>query len=316
MNPTCLIGLALAGLCLGPRPTPEARAVAYLSREIPAWSKNNHCFSCHNNGDAARALFQARARSHPVPAKALEDTTHWLARPARWDHNGGEGPFNDRRLARVQFAAALAEAAECGILNDRQALVRAAEMVAEHQDKSGAWPVTAGGQPGSPVTYGPCLATYLCRRTLQQADPERFRAAVAAAGQWLRAVKVQNVTDAAAVLLSVADANDERAAVQRKRCLELIRKGEDEKGGWGPYISSAPEPFDTALVLLALSRVTRDGQTRPMLRRGRSYLIATQAEDGSWPETTRPAGAESYAQRISTTGWALQGLLATSETKR
>ena len=38
---------------------PERRAVAYLARETPRWYAGNHCFSCHNNGDGARALFLA-----------------------------------------------------------------------------------------------------------------------------------------------------------------------------------------------------------------------------------------------------------------
>ena len=36
--------------------TPEGRAVRYLAGEVPKWPVNNKCFSCHNNGDAARAL--------------------------------------------------------------------------------------------------------------------------------------------------------------------------------------------------------------------------------------------------------------------
>jgi hypothetical protein len=48
-----------------------------------------------------------------------------------------------------------------------------------------------------------------------------------------------------------------------------------------------------------------------MIRRGREFLVGAQQPDGSWPETTRPPGADSYAQRISTTGWALLALLAT-----
>lgn len=38
------------------------RALDYLSREVPAWKKKNGCFSCHNNGDAARALMAAGRR--------------------------------------------------------------------------------------------------------------------------------------------------------------------------------------------------------------------------------------------------------------
>jgi hypothetical protein len=48
-----------------------------------------------------------------------------------------------------------------------------------------------------------------------------------------------------------------------------------------------------------------------MLKRGRVHLVSTQEKDGSWQETTRPSGAESYAQRISTTSWATLALLLT-----
>lgn len=37
----------------------EAKAVEFLKREVPAWARDNGCFSCHNNGDAARTLYAA-----------------------------------------------------------------------------------------------------------------------------------------------------------------------------------------------------------------------------------------------------------------
>src|SRR5262249_30231137 len=94
-------------------------------------------------------------------------------------------------------------------------------------------------------------------------------------------------------------------------CLELIRKGQTRDGGWGPYVSSAPEVFDTALVLLALSRLGDKEDSAELIRKGRTYLVKAQQPDGSWSETTRPAGGDSYAQRLSTTGWATLALLAT-----
>src|SRR5687767_2533952 len=81
--------------------TPETRAVAYLVREVPAWSRDNGCFSCHNNGDGARALFLAARGGHRVPAKALADTMAWLRRPAEWDDNKGDPAFSDKRLANI-----------------------------------------------------------------------------------------------------------------------------------------------------------------------------------------------------------------------
>jgi hypothetical protein len=104
-----------------PPPSPEARALGFLTGEVPRWSRENHCFSCHNNGDAARALYAALEASVALPPTALADTNRWLADPARWDHNGGDGPFSDKRLARLQFASALAAAVAAGPVADRSA---------------------------------------------------------------------------------------------------------------------------------------------------------------------------------------------------
>src|SRR5947209_5638785 len=93
----------------GPRrPTPEQRAVAYLSREVPRWKAQNKCYSCHNNGDGARALYAAVRHGIKVMPKLLADNTAWLTRPRQWDENGGDKEFSDKKLARLQFAAALA----------------------------------------------------------------------------------------------------------------------------------------------------------------------------------------------------------------
>src|SRR5438067_88527 len=68
---------------------PEARALAYLAREVPRWSSGNHCYSCHNNGDAARALYAAIRLGRAVGAGSTADTDRWLARPEGWERNGG-----------------------------------------------------------------------------------------------------------------------------------------------------------------------------------------------------------------------------------
>ncbi|APW61822.1 hypothetical protein BSF38_03351 [Paludisphaera borealis] len=292
---------------------PESRALAYLAREVPRWPVENKCFSCHNNGDAARALYQAAKLGDPVPDAALAETTRWLEHPERWERNGGEGPFSDKALARVQFAAALADAVDAGRSKDRKALVRAADLVAGDQSGDGSWRVDAEGNVGSPATYGPCLATVMARRSLRAADPKRFAAAIDRADRWLRRVSAESVLDAAAVLQGLGNADDPEAVAQRRRCLDQIRKSEASRGGWGPFVNAPAEPFDAAVVLLALARCDDFPDRSKMIRRGRAYLIAVQRPDGSWPETTRPPDGESYAQRLSTTGWALQALLITRD---
>jgi hypothetical protein len=295
---------------------PEARALRFLAREVPIWSRENGCYSCHNNGDAARALFlAARTPGLEVPRQSLDDTTAWLSRPEGWDRNGGEGGPSDKRLARVQFASALAEAVASGLVTDRGPLRRAADWLVDDQAPDGSWPIEGddAGLVGSPATYGGLLATVAARDVLRAANPARYKGPIVRAESWLLLRPVRNVLDAATILMVLdgAIAPPDGSDEARRRALALLREGQSDSGGWGPFAGSQPEPFDTAVALLALVRSGDDPEARAMIRRGRAWLIASQRDDGSWPETTRPPGGESYAQRLSTAGWATRALLAT-----
>lgn len=293
--------------------TPEERAVAYLAREAPAWRPGNGCFSCHHDGDATRVLMVARAQGLAWPEGALTSTIAWLEEPSGWEHNGGEGPFSDKKLARLQFSQALLTGIETGASDDREALAEAAEALAADQQDDGSWKIEGGAQLGSALTYGPILATGAAVRVLgAQDDDRRFGPAIQRARAYLAGVEPKNVFEAASLLCAA----DERAVTgqQVEKCLALLRRGQAAEGGWGPFENSPPEPFDTAVAVLGLVKVSRSGKAvaadlDDRLKRGREYLAATQLEDGSWPETTRPPGAESYAQRVSTTAWATLALL-------
>jgi len=294
----------------------EARAVAFLLREVPAWSRENGCFSCHNNGDAARALFQAARQGYDIPAEALRATQTWLAAPQHWDENKGDPGFSDKRLADVQFAAAWLTGWETGQLTSRDALPPAAHRLLAGQDQTGAWPIEAGNVVGSPATYGTPLATWQAWRVLQAAQRIAPEAQIARAAQraetWLRQRRPQNVMLAATLVLAFAHAQDRAAQELRAESLQLLQRTQTRDGGWGPYANAPPEAFDTALVLLAFAQVhPQQPQLRPRIQRGRQFLAASQNPDGSWPATTRPSGGDSYAQLMSTTGWATQALLAT-----
>jgi hypothetical protein len=285
--------------------TPEQRAVDYLVQEVPRWERENHCFSCHNNGDAARALLAARQAGYRVPGSALADTTAWLLQPDRWDEVHGNPAASDKKLARIQFAAALAEAWRTGATRDRKALLRAADWLLKLQEADGSWLVDTGGLPGAPATYGAALATYLARRTLETADQPRFRMATGRANRWFAEAKPGNLLDAAAVLLAMPQSEE-----VRRKCLPMLLASQTSDGGWGPQPHVPAEAFDTAVAVLALQAAGGGAieYTRPIAR-ARAFLIGLQEAWGGWPETTRPAGGQSYAERISTTAWVVLALL-------
>jgi hypothetical protein len=295
--------------------SPEARAVRYLTTEVPRWRREHPCYSCHNNGDAARALIAARSRGHAIDG-AMDDTLAWLKRPERWDENAQGGGIDDKPLARIQFAGALTSAVEAGQA-ERSSLRTAAEIVAKDQSEDGSWRLDSSQSVGSPATYGTVLATWSAYRTLTTAGVPALAPAVARADRWLRAFDPRNMLDTSAVVLALAQATDEAGRARRAHALDLLVRGQGPDDGWGLYATSPSEPFDTAVAVLALSAVVESAGAEARayeaaIARGRRFLIEKQISDGSWPETTRPAGQESYAQRISTTGWATLALLASA----
>jgi hypothetical protein len=264
-------------------------AVRYLEQEVPLWHKQNRCHSCHNNGDAARGLIVAYRLGLKVDPAALTDTLDWLSHPERWDHQPGDPAFGDKKLARIQFASALREAHEAKLIPDPSILKQAAALVAEQQDPSGGWIVDPHSASGSPATYGPMLATCLAREVLLAAGD---KTAASRAEAWMRARPARTIPDAAAKLLAFPD----------KPALDLILTTQAPNGSW------LSEPFDTALAILALR--TQPGSAQPITR-ARTYLLQTQLTAGGWPGTTRPPGAQSYAQHISTCGWVMIALSLT-----
>ena len=164
---------------------------------------------------------------------------------------------------------------------------------------------------GSPATYGSTLATVMACRVLSESGLDEHKRALESAESWLRRAPINSVSAAAAFLLA---ANVPPGAKSRRNeCLAIIERAQTQDGGWGPYVDSPPEVFDTAIVPSGIGTRKSMRESTGRIHRARNFLVAQQDPDGGWPATTRPPGGESYAQRISTTGWATLALLATRE---
>ncbi|HEX7283412.1 MAG TPA: prenyltransferase/squalene oxidase repeat-containing protein [Vicinamibacterales bacterium] len=295
-----------------------ARGVGYLTKEVPKWKAQHPCYSCHNNGDAARALLAAGAKGHDI-GTSLDDTLAFLKQPAKWDQNKTADGFDDKQLARVQFASALALAERHGKAASTD-LDQAAKLLIADQQADGSWTLDQSQSIASPATYGTILATWSARTTLIASGMQPDHFTIVAADRWIRGLAPENVIDAAGTVLALELASDVMAENLRRTSLQILRKGQAPDGGWGPYLTAKPQVFDTAIAVLALSLLDveprlarstyRPDELKEAIAKGKAYLVSQQRPDGSWPETTRPADQESYAQRISTAGWAMLALLA------
>jgi len=300
-----------------PVATAIARGVGYLTKEVPKWKAEHPCYSCHNNGDATRALLVAAAKGYDI-GTSLDDTLAFLKQPGQWDQNKTPDGFDDKQLARVQFASALAVAERHGKAASTD-LDPAAKLLVADQKADGSWTLDQSQSIASPATYGTIIATWSARTTLISSGMQPDNFTIVQADRWIRGIAPENVIDAAGTLLALEHAGDVMAENLRRTCLSILRSGQSPAGGWGPYVTAAPQVFDTAMAVLALSLLDveprlarstyRPEELKEAIANGKAYLVSQQRPDGSWPETTRPADQESYAQRISTTGWAMLALL-------
>lgn len=290
-----------------PNAVPIARGIDYLKKDVPKW-----------NGDAIRALLVAASKGYDL-GTSVDDTLAFLKQPETWDQSKPPAGADNKLLARVQFASALAAAERSGKA-PAAALEAAAKMLVADQKPDGSWQIDPPDAPPS-SSYGTILATWSARSSLIASGIQPDFFSVVQADRWIRGLKPENVLEAASTMLALELASDVMAENLRRECLSILRQGQSaDTGGWGPSVDASPQVFPTALAVLALSsllpepRSARSAYTGDELKtaiaNGKKFLVSQQKSDGSWPEMTRPAAADSFAQRISTTGWALLALLA------
>lgn len=294
-----------------------AKGVDYLKAEVPKWKAGHPCYSCHNNGDATRALLVAGSKGYDI-GTSLDDTLAFLKQPSQWDQNKAPSGFDDKTLAKIQFASALAVAERHGKAASSD-LEAAAKLLVAEQHANGSWELDSSPSLGSPATYGTLIATWSARATLIASGMQPDNFTIVQTDKFIRGLTPENVLEASATVLALELSSDVMAENLRRNCLSILRTGQSPDGGWGPSVTAAPQVFDTALAVLALSSLKaeprlarsayRPEQLDEAIANGKKYLVSQQKADGSWPETTRPANQESYAQRISTTGWALLALM-------
>ena len=219
-----------------------------------------------------------------------------------------QGGIDDKPLARIQFASALRLAVAAGHATP-SVLREAAGFVAADQGADGSWPLDSSQSLGSPTTYGAVLATAAAVNVLRAAGRTDLQPAIAKGDAWLRAVQPSRPCSTRPACCSACSARATKppSGSAHRRSPSSAKASHKTAAGVLRHLGAAGIRHGARR---ARPRGAARADAGSAIARGRAYLVAQQLDDGSWPETTRPANQESYAQRISTTGWALLALLA------
>jgi hypothetical protein len=161
----------------------------------------------------------------------------------------------------------------------------AVTCLASRQYPDGSWPAIDVRPPlgGSPVVF-----TALAIRSLDRYMPDAMRvrtdAQIARARDFLRGVHPRDTQDAAMKLLGLVWAQAPAADIStQSRALAALQRAD---GGWGQVPTMPADAYATGQALYALASSGMNTTDR-IYRRGVSYLLRTQLEDGSWFVRTR-----------------------------
>ncbi len=153
------------------------RAFNYLLDESSNWSGENNCFSCHNNGDAVRALLAYQQEPHTFAGSSWRKLLKWFDQPGEWlkspSDEFGESPI----LTFIQFGTARLAAQSGGLMAKNRVIESAIqEELLKSQSPEGYWKVEPEGHIGSPGTYGNALASFQAISILGTKQGKKFEA--------------------------------------------------------------------------------------------------------------------------------------------
>jgi hypothetical protein len=278
-----------------PRPIAIAvqKAVATLDPIGPSFNQQTGCVSCHNQSLPALAR-QAAGMSGIAVERAVashpDEATLRMWKP-RLSANfvgacGGSGYIPTATYGLVSMAA---ERMPANGITDSVAV-----CLASRQSPDGSWKVNDVRPPlsGSPILY-----TALAIRALDAYAPPALRAdtdrRLEAGRAFLLRTEPHDTQEETMKLMGLVWANAAPAgiAAQARRVTALQRAD----GGWGQTPLMASDAYATGQALEAL-RLAGMAPAAPNYRKGVTYLLTTQREDGSWFVQSRGFGFQPYRE--------------------
>jgi Squalene-hopene cyclase C-terminal domain/Prenyltransferase and squalene oxidase repeat len=308
-------------------PTPEQvrkaaeRGLSFLETDAAKWRKDRGCATCHHGTMTVWALSEAKSWGYAVDKDAFADTVKWTQERLKdIDKPRDTRPGWSMVSTPAVYLAVMALAVPDQTAVPTDDLKRIAGHLLRHQEADGSWawslapaknrppPVFESDEVVTLMAYA-ALGPHIPADAKEKSDARDGREKAAA---WLAKAKPTETTQARALRLF----RDVRAGKPEKELrpqIDGLLERQNKDGGWGQDKDLPSDAFATgqALYFLALAGVKAD---RPEVRRGVSFLVSTQKEDGSWPMTSRAhPGEKPMTNPVPITyfgsAWATLGLM-------
>jgi hypothetical protein len=167
--------------------------------------------------------------------------------------------------------------------------------LAGKQRLDGSWFIWA---PRPPIEFSSVTSTALSLRALQLYGPPalrgEFEQRVAAARKWLSAVKPRTNEERVMRLLGLTWAKASKAEISA--AAEELATQQRPDGGWSQLAALGTDAYATGQALYALRQSGMVTSGDATYRRGVSYLLRTQGEDGSWHVVSRSFPFQPYRE--------------------
>lgn len=289
------------------------RGLAFLVKDARAWKKEYNCASCHHAALVIWALREAKQRGRTVDEPFLAEYTKWVA-------ESGDGKTSIVRPAGIPKALnakAVWFALALGADPKRDATAQKGldlllKTVKGDQTENGSW---ASWPETRPPIFGNSdeSMTALATLALLPVTDEPTTAARDRGVKWLSETKTDNDPQSIAMRL-VLWKRLNRPAKEWEPLVQLIKDRQNDDGGWSQAKGMVSDAWATGQALYALAEAGVKSDEK-VVDRGRTFLVKTQREDGSWPMMSRPTkpGDKVVEGKIAITGagsaWAVLGLV-------
>jgi len=267
-------------------PVAVERAGNLLEQQSHNFIRIGGCNSCHAQDltSAAASLARDRGLNAPKGIAQLPESMRGVGPARTMDLNGfGVGSiawelfdFGMNRVPRNEYT---------------DSVVR---FIKAMQTPEGNWRAPQSRRP--PMSAGEYQAAALAIYSLVHYSPEPERAdtlkAVARAAAWLEKGQPTNTQDIAFQLMGLAWARGSALAIQRTA--NALAASQHADGGWSQLPTMGSDSYATGQALYALSAAAKMPVSDAVYQKGVSYLLRTQAEDGSWHVKSRSIWIQPY----------------------